>query len=82
MNTYRIDRATDKRTPCGMNSIVYIGDNIREARKSFFNTVAGFDTWNKQNADYGILFSKWNIAKCDYVCVGFKDSLGSLYLEN
>jgi hypothetical protein len=79
MNKYRIDRADSQVTPCGMNSIIYIGDKASRARDCFYREHGGLDPWGKSNPQYGLLFSKWN--GTDYVCIGFKDSLQSSFLK-
>ena len=59
MNTYRVDRNNRNTVPCGMNSILYIGDNLVEARKRFELALTGFDCWGKVNSTYGVILSEW-----------------------
>ena len=59
MNDYRIDRANRRITPCGMNSILYIGDSHLKAEEVFHNAELGRDAWNNPNNEYGIIFSVW-----------------------
>lgn len=67
MNTYRVDRANTLRTPCGMNSILYIGDDIVAAREAFAKARTGLDAWGQPNPDYGVLMSRWSNNLQDYV---------------
>jgi hypothetical protein len=76
MNTYRVD-INDKfdNVPCGMNSIRYIGDEITKALKVFNVLETGNDAWNKKDSSYGVIISKWDKTKNDYVVLkhkGFK----------
>jgi hypothetical protein len=64
---YRVDRVTNARTPCGMNSIRYIGDNWNVARALFDRISTGLDTWDQPNADYGVILSVWDESRRDYV---------------
>jgi len=82
MNKYRVDRVAKDSTicPCGMNSILHIGDNLSKARQYFLVSRSGFDTWNKPDASYGVALSQWNDVKRDYVRIGFKDSYGSIFM--
>lgn len=57
---YRVDRAEGRRVPCGMNSIRYIGNSLREAEKVFAATEPGKDMWDKDNASYGVILSRWS----------------------
>lgn len=60
MNKYRVDRNDSKSVPCGMNSIVYIGDNKRKARLTFVESNIGIDTWGQSNPDHGLTLSEHN----------------------
>ncbi len=66
MNTYRVDRAMSLVTPCGMNSILYIGDSAYEAAKVYNYADPGKDAWNQPNAAYGVILSVWNPDANDY----------------
>lgn len=66
-NTYRVDRVNSYRVPCGVNSIIYIGDNWEKARRIFAVTRQGTDTWGAPNAAYGVILSMWDDTKRDYV---------------
>ena len=59
MNMYRVDRNNSKTVPCGMNSILYMSDNLVEARKRFELALTGFDCWGKVDHSYGIVLSQW-----------------------
>jgi len=73
MNTYRVDRNDSKsNVPCGMNSILYIGDSLRQAERVFNNAEAGINSWNQANANYGVTLSTWDSGRNDYVVKRFK----------
>ena len=59
MNKYRVDRNNSSTVPCGMNSILYIGDNLVEARRQFELALTGFDWWGKVDGSYGVILSQW-----------------------
>ena len=67
MNKFRVDVNNQKRVPCGMNSIHYIGDNEKQAHRIFEETMVGVDSWGKSNIMYGVIFSVWNESKGEYV---------------
>lgn len=57
---YRVDRNTSHvRTPVGMNSLLYLGDDLREALRAFDRASTGIDPWNKPNPIYGVTLSAW-----------------------
>jgi len=60
MNKYRVDRSDTPRTPCGMNSIVYLGDSWLYAEAMYKNTATGLDTWDKPNPKFGVVLSVWD----------------------
>ena len=60
MNKYRVDRNNKRHVPCGMNSIIYLGDNLSEAKRRFQQTLTGFDWWSKVDNNYGVILSEWN----------------------
>lgn len=66
-NSYRVDRANSRRVPCGMNSILYIGDNWEKARKVYAAAEIGRDSWNNENITYGVILSVWDSSKNDYI---------------
>ena len=72
MNKYRVDRANCKVTPCGMNSIVYIGDNWSKARAVYDTTTGGLDAWGQPNSLYGVILSVWDEGKRDYIVKAVK----------
>lgn len=70
-NKYRVDRnacALGVSVPCGMNSLLYLGDNALEARKAFDVAEPGLDSWGRPNATFGVTMAVWNgenyIVKC------------------
>ena len=65
LNKYRVDVSDSNIVPCGMNSIRYIGNNLKEANRVYNATKVGFTAWNKPNPDYGVILSEWN--GTDYV---------------
>ena len=66
MNTYRVDRANSLQTPCGMNSLLYIGDSLDEAVKVYSYMDPGKDWWNVPNSAYGVILSVWNADANEY----------------
>ena len=81
LTKYRVDRvaAISCVCQCGMNSILYIGSSLSEARKAFYRASSGLDTWGKPNIGYGVGLFTWRDG--DYRRIGFKDSSGSSYME-
>lgn len=77
MNTYRVDVSNDPRVPCGMCSIRYVGDNYEEAKRTFNKTEAGYDKWSNPNPAYGVLMSKWDNTKQEYVVLSRKGATAS-----
>ena len=73
MNKYRVDRNNKRHVPCGMNSIIYLGDNLSEAKRRFQHTLTGFDWWSKVNASYGVVLSEWN--GTDYKIIAIKGNI-------
>ena len=67
LNTYRVDRVSGMNAPCGMNSILFIGDNQKQANKVFEDAEIGLDWWDKPNSLYGVALSIWNPEKREYV---------------
>lgn len=66
-NKYRVDRNDSyDNVPCGMNSILYIGDSLPQAVKAYNAVNPGIDAWNVPNPAYGVTLSKWNDVKNDY----------------
>lgn len=67
-NTYRVDRHDNTTlVPCGMNSIRYVGNSLKEAIKTFDSLKPGKDSWEKENKSYGVIISKWSQEKNDYI---------------
>lgn len=59
MSDYRVDRVDSKHVPCGMNSILYIGNNFNKAIKIFNEAKTGFNQYNEKDESYGVVISKW-----------------------
>ena len=64
---YRVDVASSRSVPCGMNSIKYLGNDWQDARATFAETEAGEDGWNQPNALYGVILSVWDDNKQQYI---------------
>ena len=60
MSQYRVDRVDSRTVPCGMNSILYLGDNWNAAMRVFSKAETGLDAWNQPNSRYGVILSVWN----------------------
>ena len=71
MNNYRVDKTDERRVPCGMNSIRYIGDSETKARKVYAQTPAGTDEWNRPQPQTFVILSKWN--GTDYAIIDTKE---------
>jgi hypothetical protein len=71
MNTYRVDKTDERRVPCGMNSIRYIGDSLSKALKSYATTQPGTDEWNQPQPHTFVMLSKWN--GTDYAIIQSKE---------
>lgn len=72
MNTYRVDRNNKPLAPCGMNGILYLGDNYNAAMFAFNSAKVGIGAWGTPNESYGVVFSKWHPERRDYGVVGTK----------
>lgn len=71
-NEWRVDR-TEGECPCGMNSIRYLGESEREARRVYSELIIGFDAWDQPSDAYGVGLFRWSPNLCEYVRVAFKD---------
>ena len=71
-NEWRVDRADGAYAPCGMNSIRSLEESERKARRVFDSLVPGFDAWDQPDSKYGVVLSRWNPSKCEYVAVAVK----------
>jgi len=75
MNNYRVDRAIEGLSPpCGMNSILYIGDSLNDALSVFHHATGGKDAWNQPNRDYGVMLSIWHPNRMDYIVKRWKSA--------
>jgi hypothetical protein len=73
MNEYRVDRAREAVSPpCGMNSILYVGESLPDALAVFDHTAGGRDAWSKPNPDYGVMLSIWNQDRGEYTVKRWK----------
>lgn len=70
-NEWRVDR-TEGECPCGMNSIRYLGESEREARRVYSDLVIGFDAWDQPNKTWGVGLFRWSTSLCEYVRMAFK----------
>jgi hypothetical protein len=60
MSTYRVDRnPSQTSTPCGMNSLLYLGDSHRQALRAFNAASPGINDWGQPNPDYGVTLAVW-----------------------
>jgi hypothetical protein len=68
-NQYRVDRVSSRTVvvPCGINSILYMGNSWEEAKEAFAEAKPYFDTWDQPNILYGVILSVWDEDKNDYV---------------
>jgi len=57
--TYRVDRVDTLKCPCGMASILYLGDSKREATQVLLDAELKLDKWNKPNDKYGVVLFEW-----------------------
>lgn len=64
---YRVDRVDTLVAPCGMASILYLGDSLRDAQRTLHAAKGGRDKWNTPNPAYGVAMFEWSQTKCDYV---------------
>jgi hypothetical protein len=58
--------------PCGMNSILYVGDDYEEALRVFLESEGGKNAWNQPNRDYGVMLSIWNPDRREYIVKRWK----------
>lgn len=73
MNEFRVDRAREGVSPpCGMNSIVYVGESLNEALQVYKATSGGKDAWNNLNSEYGVMLSIWNPDRNEFVAKRWK----------
>lgn len=73
MNNYRVDRMPEQPSPpCGMNSILYCGDNYVAAMHIFNCMSGGKDAWNNPDHRYGVGLSLWNADRREYVIKRWK----------
>lgn len=70
---YRVDRC-EGIVPCGMNSIRYLGDSLRDAQRVFNALEPGVDAWDKPDARCGVTLAEWRgqHTSGDYVVIKSK----------
>jgi hypothetical protein len=74
MNNYRVDRAVEALSPpCGMNSILYVGDSHDEALRIFKYAEGGKDAWNQPDRNCGVMLSMWDAGRNMYVTKRWKN---------
>ena len=72
MNEYRVDRARVPVTPVGMNSLIHIGGSAINAGNVFAEARPGRDPWGRKDPAYGVLLSRWDAQRREYVVVASK----------
>jgi len=60
INKYRVDAVEANRVPCGMNTIIYLGDNKRSAQGVFID---------RASSDRPAILSEWRTNLADYVII-------------
>lgn len=60
MAKYRVDRCKGPIAPCGMNSLLYLGDDWRAANRAYDNAETGLDPWGQPNTVYGVALFIWD----------------------
>lgn len=67
MNTYRVDRNDSvTRVPVGMNSLLYVGDSLTQARRAYLQAKAGLTSWGNEDQSVGVTLSKWDSLRRQY----------------
>ena len=74
LNTYRVDRATGAQTPCGMNSILYVGSSQRKAEQAFLQARPGLGVWNEPSPKHGVILSIWTPKGYQTLASKFKET--------
>jgi len=69
---YRVDRVDTLTAPCGMNSLLYLGGNKREATQVMLDAEIKRDAWNKPNDRYGVVLFEWYDLGKRYVPVSWR----------
>lgn len=82
MNLYRVDRAASPHTPCGKNSILYIGDSFAKAVAAFHAHKPGFNPWDQPDPAYGIILSAWSDRAQSYIVRNQKWTDNLLFIES
>jgi len=68
MNKYRVDRnKSADSVPCGMNSLIHLGDSFNVAKDYFRKTTPGLDTRGQPNLLYGVTLAAWDESELKYV---------------
>ncbi len=69
---YRVDRVDTLRCPCGMGSIIYLGDSKRDATQVLLDADLKRDAWNKHNDRYGVALFEWDSNRRDYIAISWR----------
>ena len=69
---YRVDRVDTLTAPCGMSSIIYLGDSKREATQVLLDADLKLDKWNKHNDRYGVALFEWDSNRRDYIAISWR----------
>ena len=71
---YRVDRAREALSPpCGMSSILYVGNDYDEALRVYLETTGGKDAWGKPDQTYGVMLSMWHPERNVYITKRWKN---------
>jgi hypothetical protein len=69
---YRVDRVDTLTAPCGMTSIIYLGDSKRDATQVLLDADLKLDKWNRHNDRYGVALFEWDINRQDYIAISWR----------
>jgi len=68
MARFRVDRNKSRtKVPCGMNSIIYVGDQFNVAYAIFKESFPGIDEWGQVDKLYCVTLAEWSSFKKDYI---------------
>ena len=69
---FRVDRVDTLRCPCGMNSIIYLGDSKRDATQVLLDADLKRDAWNKHSDRYGVALFEWDNERRNYIAISWR----------